>query len=214
MRRSAEYTAATRSGGFEYRASTAQWHAERNSNRPNVAKLAANEELRQYVQDRLAGTIAVGRGATVGPEVHWNGRRLGRRQDRRWATAWSPEQISERLKLVRGSPRSHRVLGSIAAVTDSGPWVPPRQSVVCELRTSIGNDSRFDDPRRFLPVAWTFQRGGLERDAGLLRGLPQQFMWLWPMQITARITAAIARAHRPREGVQNLGRLYRERRKS
>ena len=58
--------AATRSGGFAHRASTAQWHAERKSKRPKVAKLAANAELRQYVQDRLAGTIAVGHGA-LGP---------------------------------------------------------------------------------------------------------------------------------------------------
>src|SRR6516165_8974292 len=72
--------AATRSGGFEYRASTAQWHAERKSKRPKVAKLAANAKLRQYVQERLAGTISVGNGVTVGPDVNWNGRRHGRRQ--------------------------------------------------------------------------------------------------------------------------------------
>ena len=101
--------AATRSGGFEYRASTAQWHAERKSKRPKVAKLAANEELRQYVEERLAGTIAVGNGETVGPDVNWNGRRHGRRQDRRWATSWSPEQISERLKLDFPDDESMRV---------------------------------------------------------------------------------------------------------
>src|SRR5215217_2694822 len=54
--------AATRSGGFEYRASTAQWHAERKSKRPKVAKLVANAELRQYVQERLAGTIDIRKG--------------------------------------------------------------------------------------------------------------------------------------------------------
>jgi IS30 family transposase len=101
--------AATRSGGFEYRASTAQWHAERKSKRPKVAKLAGNAELRQYVQERLAGTIAVGNGATVGPDVNWNGRRHGRRQDRRWATSWSPEQISARLKLDFPDDESMRV---------------------------------------------------------------------------------------------------------
>lgn len=90
--------AATRSGGFEYRASTAQWHAERKAKRPKVAKLAANAALRHYVQERLAGTIAVGTGATVGPAVPWSGRRHGPRQDRRWATSWSPEQIAARLK--------------------------------------------------------------------------------------------------------------------
>jgi IS30 family transposase len=101
--------AATRSGGFEYRASTAQWHAERNSKRPKVAKLAGNEELRQYVQERLAGTIAVRHGKKAGPDVHWTGRRHGRRQDRRWATSWSPEQISARLKLDFPDDESMRV---------------------------------------------------------------------------------------------------------
>jgi IS30 family transposase len=101
--------AATRSGGFEYRASTAQWHAERKSKRPKVAKLVANEALRQYVQERLAGTIAVGHGEMIGPAVHWNGRRHGRRQDRRWATSWSPEQISERLKLDFPDDQSMRI---------------------------------------------------------------------------------------------------------
>src|SRR3712207_5975781 len=39
-------------------------------------------------------------GAAVhGPVVPWKGRRHGRRQDRRWATAWSPEQISRRRRL-------------------------------------------------------------------------------------------------------------------
>jgi IS30 family transposase len=39
-------------------------------------------------------------GAAVhGPVVPWKGRRHGRRQDRRWATAWSPEQIARRLRL-------------------------------------------------------------------------------------------------------------------
>ena len=90
--------AATRSGGFEYRASTAQWHADRKAKRPKVAKLAANESLRQYVQQRLAGTLVIGTGATVGPDVDWTGRRHGPRQDRRWATSWSPEQIAKRVR--------------------------------------------------------------------------------------------------------------------
>jgi IS30 family transposase len=46
--------AATRGGGLDYRASTAQWHAQRRVRRPKTAKLAANDTLRQYVQDRLA----------------------------------------------------------------------------------------------------------------------------------------------------------------
>jgi transposase len=49
--------AATRGGLLEYRATTAQWHADRRARRPKVAKLAGNDALRQYVQDRLAGLI-------------------------------------------------------------------------------------------------------------------------------------------------------------
>ena len=55
--------AATRSGALEYRATTAQWHADRRARRPKVAKLAANDALRHYVQDRLAGTISAPDGA-------------------------------------------------------------------------------------------------------------------------------------------------------
>ena len=52
------------------------------------------------MQDRLAGVIIAPNGAAVrGPVVPWKGRRHGRRQDRRWATAWSPEQIARRLRL-------------------------------------------------------------------------------------------------------------------
>ena len=91
--------AATRGGGMEYRASTAQWHAERRAQRPKTAKLAAHDTLRQYVQDRLAGTVTAHDGSQVpGPNVRWIGRRHGRRQDRRWATSWSPEQIANRLR--------------------------------------------------------------------------------------------------------------------
>ena len=45
--------AATRSGGLEYRATVAQWHAERAARRPKPAKLASNAALRSYVQERL-----------------------------------------------------------------------------------------------------------------------------------------------------------------
>lgn len=91
--------AATRGGGFEYRATTAQWHADQRAKRPKDAKLTVNEPLRLYVQERLAGTIRTLDGkASPGPQDRWNGRRHGRRKDRRWATAWSPEQISNRLR--------------------------------------------------------------------------------------------------------------------
>ncbi|HEX6011709.1 MAG TPA: IS30 family transposase [Geminicoccaceae bacterium] len=91
--------AATRGGGLDYRATTAQWHAERAARRPKPAKLAVNAALRSYVQDRLAGVVVAPGGAAVpGPVVPWKGRRHGRRQDRRWAAAWSPQQIAHRLR--------------------------------------------------------------------------------------------------------------------
>jgi len=92
--------AATRSGALDYRATTAQWHADRSAQRPKPAKLAGNPILRDYVQDRLAGMIASPDGAPIfGPTVVWKGRRAVHRQNRRWATAWSPEQIARRLRL-------------------------------------------------------------------------------------------------------------------
>ena len=92
--------AATRSGGLEYRATAAQWHAERAARRPKVAKLATNAVLRSYVEERLAGVVVAPGGAAVpGPSVPWKGRRHGPRQDRRWAKAWSPQQIAHRLRL-------------------------------------------------------------------------------------------------------------------
>jgi IS30 family transposase len=92
--------AATRGGNLDYRATTAQWHAERAARRPKVAKLAVNPMLRSYVQDRLAGSVVAPGGAAVpGPAVPWKGRRHGRRKNRRWAMAWSPQQIAERLRL-------------------------------------------------------------------------------------------------------------------
>ena len=90
--------AATRSGGLEYRATTAQWHAERAARRPKQAKLALNKALQAYVEERLAGVVVTPSGALVpGPAVSWKGRRHGPRKDRRWAKAWSPEQIARRL---------------------------------------------------------------------------------------------------------------------
>jgi len=91
--------AATRSGMLHYRATVAQWKAERSAARPKTAKLAENVRLRTYVQDRLAGCVADTRGKPIpGPQVPWKGRRHGRRADRRWGRCWSPQQISSRLR--------------------------------------------------------------------------------------------------------------------
>src|SRR4051794_4192401 len=93
--------AATRGGRLEYRASVAQWEAELVAARPKTAKLASNNALRDYVQQRLAGQVRCPDGTAVpGPTVKaWKGRGKPHRGDRWWAQAWSPEQISARLKV-------------------------------------------------------------------------------------------------------------------
>lgn len=103
--------AATRGGKLEYRASVAQWKAELMARRPKTAKLAADDRLREYVQDRLAGKVRRPDGTAVaGPQVApWKGRNKPRRADRRWAKAWSPEQISARLKVDFPDDPSMRV---------------------------------------------------------------------------------------------------------
>jgi IS30 family transposase len=91
--------AATRSGTLEYRASTAQWHADRAARRPKPAKLSTDPTLRRYVQERLAGLVVAPSGAAIaGPMITWKGRRHGPRQHRRWASSWSPQQIAHRLR--------------------------------------------------------------------------------------------------------------------
>jgi DNA-binding CsgD family transcriptional regulator len=81
--RELQRNAAIRTGWPEYRASTAQTHADRRARRPKPAKLALNPELRAYVQDRLAGSVQRPDGSVAGPKVSWRGRRHGPRKDRR-----------------------------------------------------------------------------------------------------------------------------------
>src|SRR4051812_29819699 len=102
--------AATRSGRLDYRATAAQWHADQRAKRPKSAKLAVNDRLRRYVQERLVGRVRRRDGVAVaGPQVAWIGRRRGRRRDRRWAKSWSPAQVSNRLRLEFPDDESMRI---------------------------------------------------------------------------------------------------------
>ncbi|RIK15814.1 MAG: IS30 family transposase, partial [Acidobacteria bacterium] len=101
---------ATRAGQRCYRASVAQWKAELAARRPKDAKLALNARLREYVEHRLAGMVTDAQGRPIpGPDVPWKSRRHGRRADRRWGAAWSPEQISHRLRIDFPDDESMRV---------------------------------------------------------------------------------------------------------
>jgi IS30 family transposase len=93
-----------------YRAGVAQWKAQQAAKRPKPAKLASNPRLRAYVERKLAGEVTDADGRPIaGPNVPWAGRRHGRRQDRRWGVAWSPEQVSHRLTLDFPDDESMRV---------------------------------------------------------------------------------------------------------
>jgi len=103
--------AATRGGKLEYRASVAQWKAQQAAKRPKTAKLAGNDRLRGWVQERLAGHVRRADGTVVdGPVTPaWKGLNKPHRQDRRWVTAWSPEQISNRLRVEFPDDESMRI---------------------------------------------------------------------------------------------------------
>ena len=103
--------ASTRTYRLDYRATLAQWHAERRGRRPKVAKLIGNDRLREYVQDRLSGALHSRDGATVlgPPAPKWQGRGKPHRGDRRWVQGWSPQQIANRLPLDYPDDESMRI---------------------------------------------------------------------------------------------------------
>ncbi len=103
--------AATRGQKLDYRASVAQWKADLVAQRPKTAKLVANPALHDYVQQRLSGKVRHPNGKTVaGPTTpQWTGRGKPHRKDRPWVLAWSPEQISRRLKVDFPDDESMRI---------------------------------------------------------------------------------------------------------
>ena len=129
--------ASTRTWRLAYKPSIAQWHAERRARRPKVARLAGNDRLRDYVQDRLAGLVRAPDGRAVGPDVPaWKGRGKPRRKDRRWVQAWSPEQIASRLKVDFPDDDSMRISHEAIyqALYVEGRGALKRELVAC-LRT-------------------------------------------------------------------------------
>jgi IS30 family transposase len=130
--------AATRSGERVYRAGVAQWKAQQAAKRPKAAKLVVNDRLREYVQQRLDGTVRRPDGTAVpGPQIgSWKGRNKPHRQDRHWSTAWSPEQIAHRLPMDFPDDESMRISHEAIyqALFIEGRGALKRELVAC-LRT-------------------------------------------------------------------------------
>jgi len=130
--------AATRDGNRGYRAGVAQWKAQQAAKHPKTAKLVSNVRLREYVQDRLDGSACRPDGTTVaGPETpEWKGLNKPHRADRRWSIAWSPEQISHRLRVDFPEDKSMRISHEAIyqALFIEGRGALKRELVTC-LRT-------------------------------------------------------------------------------
>ena len=138
--------AATRATNPGYRATTAQWKAEIAAKRPKEAKLVRNSRLREYVQDRLAGTVRRPDGTIVaGPTTPpWKGLNKPHRQDRRWSTAWSPEQIAHRLQVEFRDDESMRI--SQEAIYQS-LYIQGRGALKRELVTCLRTGRALREPR-------------------------------------------------------------------
>lgn len=146
--------ASTRTYRLTYKASTAQWHAERRARRPKVAKLVSNDRLRRYVQDKLAGVVRGPDGQVVsGPASgHWKGRNKPHRGDRDWVQAWSPEQIAHRIRLEFPDDESMRI--SHEAIYQA-LYVQSRGALKRELVTCLRRGRALRVPRaRTRQKAW------------------------------------------------------------
>ena len=142
--------AATRGGKMEYRASVAQWKAQTAAKRPKRAKLVTDPRLRGYVQDKLAGVLRGPDGAEIlGPDVGpWKGRNKPHRQDRRWSTAWSPQQIANRLPIDFPDDESMRISHEAIyqALYIEGRGALKRELVACLSRWCAAHWSAYRPP--------------------------------------------------------------------
>ena len=90
------------------RASIAQWKAERRA--ATEDREAGHERAAARLRAGPAGRRSVDRtAAAVQRARKWKGRNKPHRGDRRWVKAWSPEQISQRLKVDFPDDESMRI---------------------------------------------------------------------------------------------------------
>ena len=103
--------ATTRGQKLDYLVSLAQWKEDLVAQRLKTAKLVANSELHDYMEQRLSAKVCHLDGKTVsGPTTpQWKERSKPHRKDRPWVLACSPEQISQRLKVDFPDHESMRI---------------------------------------------------------------------------------------------------------
>ena len=115
-------------------------------------RLATNDRLREYVQDRLSGVVRTVDGRVVGPPgPTWNGKNKPHRADRRWVQGWSPSRSPTGCRwtspMMRpcgsATRRSTRLCMSRAGVRSSATW-----STACAPAVPCG--FRGHDPGRRL----------------------------------------------------------------
>lgn len=143
--RELDRNAATHGGVMAYRATTAQWHADRSGRRPKPTKLARNAALRTYVEERLAGVVAPPSEVRVrGRAMRRKDRRADPCKDRRWTKAWSPEQIALRLPI--DFPDDERMRISHEAIYQA-LYVQGRGALRRELATCLRTGRALRVPR-------------------------------------------------------------------
>ena len=102
-------------------------------------------QLREYVQARLSGQLQRPDGRLAGgPVTTWKGLNKPHRADRRWATAWSPEQIAHRLEIDFPDDESMRI--SHEAIYQS-LFIQGRGALKRELVTYLRTGRALREPR-------------------------------------------------------------------
>ncbi len=88
-----------------------QWKANMAAKRAKQAKLVTNPRLGEYVEQRLSGKVSSPDGTVVaGPQPpRFTARNKPHRKDRAWVLGWSPQQISNRLRLDFPDDESMRI---------------------------------------------------------------------------------------------------------
>lgn len=72
-----------------------------------LARTWSGSASHRLARDRARRPIKL---TSVGPKIVWKGRRAVHRQARRWATAWSPEQIGRRLRFDFPEDKAMRII--------------------------------------------------------------------------------------------------------